>query len=232
MWIFVDKNNATVVANSGRSEYQGQLGHPPLEVAQANAAKETGLAAADLLPYPITEAAQADRLLAAWGGLLATVQDGQVTAVIVDPAWQPPAPAPDPLAALMAKVDANTEAVARNVASSPHDKRGMTDKDIGKLIIPKIKSNPAMTVDEALDEIVEMILAEIPGEPIIPTLWVERPRKSNPAETVYMGLGPSYLFEAIKRGYCPATTPMTWDSLVGLIVATPEEQIAAWLRSL
>ncbi|MBI4800623.1 MAG: hypothetical protein HY794_18185 [Desulfarculus sp.] len=150
----------------------------------------------------------------------------------LDPAWQPPAPPPDPLAALAEEVRLGAQAVARNIAASPHDKRGLTDKDIGKLIIPKIKANPGMTVDEALDEIVEMILAELPGEPIIPALWVERPRKSNPAETVYMGLGPSYLHEAIKRGYCPPDTPMTWASLVGLIAATPEKQIAAWLRSL
>lgn len=160
--------------------------------------------------------------LANLGALRAEIAGGMVTAVQVG---TPPPPPPDPLAELR-------EVVARNIGASPHDKRGLSDKDIGKLIIPKIKATPDMTAEDALDEIIEMILAELPGQPIIPALWVERPRKSNPAETVYMGLGPSYLYEAIKRGYCPPDTPMTWAGLVGLIVATPESQIAAWLRSL
>ena len=218
MWIFVDKISATVVANSGRTEYQGQLGHPPLEAALAAAAKETGLAAASLLPYAITEAALADRLLAAWGGLTATVQDGQVTALGVDPAWQPPAPPPDPIQEL-------AQVVARNVAASPHDRRFLVQKAIGKQAVAWIREHPACAAQEAEDYVMGLILAELPGEPVVPKLYWEH-------QGIPQGLAMSYLHEAIRRGYCPADTPLAWASLVGLIVATPGDQIDDWLRSL
>lgn len=138
--------------------------------------------------------------------------------VMVDPGWQPPAPPPDPIQQL-------TEVVERNVAASPHDKRFLTQKAIGKQAISWIKAHPACTPQETEDYIMGLILAEMPGQPVVPKLYWEFQGQPQ-------GLAMSYLYEAIQRGYCPPATPMAWASLVGLIVGTPESQIDAWLRSL
>ena len=141
--------------------------------------------------------------------------DGEIR---VDPAWQPPAPPPDPLAEL-------AQVVARNIAASPHDKRFLTQKAIGKQAISWIKGHPACTPQEAEDYVMGLVLAELPGQPVVPKLYWEH-------QGAPQGLAMSYLYEAIQRGYLPPATPLTWASLVGLIVGTPEKQIAAWLRSL
>ncbi|MBI4800144.1 MAG: hypothetical protein HY794_15740 [Desulfarculus sp.] len=145
--------------------------------------------------------------------------------VVADPAYQPPPPPPDPLAELRDEVVKSREVAARNIAASPHDKRFLTQKAIGKQAIAWIKAHPGCTPEEAEDYVVALVLAELPNEPLIPKLYWEH--KGTP-----QGLAMSYLHEATKRGYLPAGTPRTWASLVGLIVATPAEQIGAWLRSL
>lgn len=141
--------------------------------------------------------------------------EGRVT---IDPSWQPPAPPVDPLALL-------TQTIAENVASSPHDKRFMRQKEVGKKAITWIREHPTCTPDEAETYVMDLVLAAIPGQPVIPKLYFEY--KGQP-----QGLAMSYLYEAIQRGYCPAGTPMTWQSIVGLIVGTPEEMLADWLISL
>lgn len=167
-----------------------------------------------------------DRSLVGDAPLVATIQDGQVVAgsVTANPSWQPPAPTSPGNRVLEGLADL-AQVVAKNVAASPHDKRFLTQKEIGKEIISWVKANPDCTPDQAEDYIMPLILADLPGQPVVPKLyWVHQGAPH--------GLAMSYLFEAIKREYCPANTPMTWASLVGLIVATPESQIAAWLRSL
>jgi hypothetical protein len=136
------------------------------------------------------------------------------------------------LADMAAKVDKNTETIGKNVFASPHDKRFLKDKGLGKTILGWIKANPTCTAQEALVQVVRIVWAAMPNEPIIPRMWDEMPHPDIPDTTVYFGLGPSYLHEAIKRGYCPAETPMAWASLVALIVATTDEKIAIWLESL
>jgi hypothetical protein len=148
--------------------------------------------------------------------LAALVADESGVSVAAD--WRPPVPVPNPIALL-------TEAVAKNLAASPHDKRFLTQKAIGKQAIAWIKAHPTCSAQEAEDYIMEMILAELPGQPVVPKLYWEH-------LGVPQGLAMSYLHEAIQRGYVPADTPMSWQSLLVLILATPEEQIAAWLRSL
>lgn len=152
------------------------------------------------------------------GRLRGVIEDGQVVSVQLDPDWQPPATPADPIQEL-------TQVVRRNIAASPHDKRFLTQKAIGKQAIAWIKEHPACTPQEAEDYVMGLVGAELPGEPMVPKLYWEH-------QGAPQGLAMSYLHEAIKRGYLPAGTPLTWASLVGLIAATPEAQIAAWLRSL
>jgi hypothetical protein len=163
--------------------------------------------------------------------IVATIEDGQVVEVAIDPDYTPPAPAPDPVQALREDVAHLQQVVATTIPSSPHDRRYLTDKEIGKMLIPWLKANPSATVQQATDYVVPLILAELPGQPVIPPLYWEW---TDPAtqEVRAFGLGMSYLYEARVRGYCPPETPLTWEALVSLVVATPEEQIAAWLRSL
>ncbi len=152
--------------------------------------------------------------------------DGEL---VVDPAWTPPeAAAPLDLAAEIAELKG---VVAKNVPASPHDRRYLTDKEIGKTLIPWLKANPTATVQEATNHVMPLILAELPGQPVIPPLYWEW---TDPAtsEVYPCGLAMSYLYEARERGYCPPETPLTWEALVALVVATPEELIASWLRSL
>jgi hypothetical protein len=138
--------------------------------------------------------------------------------VVVDPSWQPPPPPIDQLALL-------TQTVAQNVGSSVHDKRFMRQKEVGKTAIAWIKAHPTCTPDEAEAYVMDLVLAAIPGEPVIPKLYFEY--KGTP-----QGLAMSYLYEVIQRGYMPEGTPIAWQSIVGLIVATPDDKIAEWLRSL
>jgi hypothetical protein len=154
--------------------------------------------------------------------------DGQV---VLDPAWVPPAP-PAPDTSILDGLAELTQIVAKNVAVSPHDKRFLADKGLGKTILGWIKANPTCTAQEALEQVARIVWAAIPNEPIIPRMWDEMPHPDISDTTIYFGLGPSYLHEAIKRAYCPAATPMAWASLVGLIVATPDDQLAIWLESL
>ena len=189
---------------------------PPLPLAsfQANHGPEIVLVPLEVDPFP---QAPLDRF---------SLVDGQVR---VDPAWSLPAtPAP---VDLRAEIAALKETVAKNVPASSHDKRYLTDKEVGKLLIPWLKAHPAATVAQATDYVVPLILAELPGQPVIPPLFWEW---TDPAsgQVLPFGLAMSYLYEARERGYCPAETPLTWEALVALVVATPEEQIAAWLRSL
>ncbi|MBI5521701.1 MAG: hypothetical protein HY910_03660 [Desulfarculus sp.] len=170
------------------------------------------------LAYITTDTAVYEAGLADLGRLRGVVEEGQVVGVQLDPAWEPPAPPADPFQEL-------TEVVRRNLAASPHDKRFLTQKAIGKQAIAWIKEHPACTPQEAEDYVMGLVQAELAGEPMVPKLYWEY-------QGVPQGLAMSYLHEAIKRGYLPAGTPLTWVSLTGLIVATPQEQIAAWLRSL
>lgn len=152
------------------------------------------------------------------GRLRGVVEGGQVVAMELDPDWRPPVPPPDPFLEL-------TQMVRRNIAASPHDKRFLVQKAIGKQAIAWIKQHPDCTPQEAEDQVMGLVQAELAGEPMVPKLYWEH-------QGAPQGLAMSYLHEAIRRGYLPADTPLTWASLVGLIVATPPEQIAAWLRSL
>lgn len=165
------------------------------------------------------------------GPLVATIEGGEVVSVAFDPDYVPPAPAPDPVQALREDVAHLQQVVATTIPSSPHDRRYLTDKELGKMLIPWLKANPSATVQQATNYVVPLILAELPGQPVIPPLYWEW---TDPAtqEVRAFGLGMSYLYEARVRGYCPPETPLTWEALVSLVVATPEEQIAAWLRSL
>jgi hypothetical protein len=202
------------------------LWDPPLDQALPQASAEHGIPAGEIMVYTTADPAEAEALLnAPLAALVPTVAGGQVTGVAVDPAWSPPAPPPDPLQALQADVARVEQVVAKTLPVSPHDRRFLTQKEIGKTIIPWIKANPDCTPEQAETQIVALILAELPGEPVVPKLYWEH-------EGQPQGLAMSYLYEAIKRGYCPPETPLTWASLVGLVVATPEEMIAAWLRSL
>jgi len=163
--------------------------------------------------------------------LVATIAGGAVVEVAIDPDYTPPAPTPDPVQALREDVAHLQQVVATTIPSSPHDRRYLTDKELGKMLIPWLKANPSATVQQATNYVVPLILAELPGQPVIPPLYWEW---TDPAtqEVRAFGLGMSYLYEARVRGYCPPETPLTWEALVSLVVATPEEQIAAWLRSL
>ncbi len=155
-------------------------------------------------------------------------EEGQLLGLSVDPEWAPPAPPVDPVQAGLAALEV---VVAKNVPASTHDRRYLTDKEIGKTLIPWLKAHPAATVQEATDQVMPLILAELPGQPVIPPLYWEW---TNPetSEVYPGGLAMSYLYEARERGYCPPETPLTWEALVALVVATPEELIASWLRSL
>ena len=172
-----------------------------------------------------------DLIRADLASLAASIENGQVVGVTVDPDYTPPPPAPDPVRALREDVAHLQQVVATTIPSSPHDRRYLTDKEIGKMLLPWLKANPSATVQQATDYVVPLILAELPGQPVIPPLYWEW---TDPAtqEVHSFGLGMSYLYEARVRGYCPPETPLTWEALVSLVVATPEEQIAAWLRSL
>lgn len=170
------------------------------------------------LAYITTETAVYEAGQDDLGRLRGVIEDGQVTRVEIDPTYQPPAPPPDRLAEL-------NEVVRRNLAASPHDRRFLTQKAIGKQAIAWIKEHPACTPQEAEEYVMGLVLAELPGEPMVPKLYWEH-------QGAPQGLAMSYLHEAVKRGYLPEGAPLTWASLTGLIAATPQEQIAAWLRSL
>ncbi|MFH1034301.1 MAG: hypothetical protein V1806_07315 [Pseudomonadota bacterium] len=187
---------------------------PPVAAFMANHGQEIILWPRETDPYPEVPLNR----------LTATIVEGLVTGLEVDPAWQPPAPAP-PEASVLDGLAELAEVVANNVAASPHDKRFLTQKAIGKQAIAWIKEHPACTAQEAEDHVMGLILAELPSQPVVPRLYWEH-------QGTAQGLAMSYLYEAIQRGYCPSDTPLAWASLVGLIVATPEAQIAAWLRSL
>lgn len=158
-------------------------------------------------------------------------EGGQVVGIEPDPDWTPPEPAQDPLAALKGDVARLEETVKKTIPVSPHDKRFLAQKEIGKTIIAWIKANPTCTPQEVEDRVMAQVLAELPGQPVVPKLYWEW---TDPAtgQTSPQGLAMSYCYEAVVRGYLPPEAPVTWPTLVQLIVATPEEQIAAWLRSL
>jgi hypothetical protein len=52
----------------------------------------------------------------------ATVQGGQIVGVVLDPAWRPPDPAPDPIATLTAKVE--------ELAAKIDDMKGSMDAQV------------------------------------------------------------------------------------------------------
>jgi len=232
MRLVVRGSTGTVVHRTPLTIMAGQMVMPSPEAAITTAAQATGLDPAELISWPAPDRQTAEALLLAdLASLVATIEGGEVVGVTINPDYTPPAPAPDPVQALRADVAHLKQVVATTIPSSPHDRRYLTDKEIGKMLIPWLKANPSATVQQATNYVVPLILAELPGQPVIPPLyweWIDPATQ----EVHSFGLGMSYLYEARVRGYCPPETPLTWEALVSLVVATPEEQIAAWLRSL
>ncbi len=226
MFFWINKGTGKVIEIPAMTMVNGVLASPSIEQCRAEVVNRLGIPATDLLPFQVLDLDTAESLNKPIEALVATLSaDGsQVLSISVDPAWQPPAPtAPD--TSLLDGLAELAQVVARNVAVSPHDRRFLMQKDIGKQAIKWIRQHPLCTPDEAEQYIMALVLAELPGQPVVPKLYWEY-------QGAAQGLAMSYLHEAIKRGYCPPTTPMSWESLVALIVATPESQIDAWLRSL
>lgn len=234
MWVFAQKVDGRVVYISGVvTGSQGQLLAQPYDACLAAALMvNPGLAAEDLTALQVQDLAEAKRIdQMPEAARLGVMSQGELTGVELDPAYAPPEPAQDPLAALKGDVARLEETVRKTIPVSPHDKRFLAQKEIGKTIIAWIKANPTCTPQEVEDHVMAQVLAELPGQPVVPKLYWEW---TDPAtgQTSPQGLAMSYCYEAVVRGYLPPEAPVSWPTLVQLIVATPEEQIAAWLRTL
>lgn len=150
--------------------------------------------------------------------LLATIVNGEVTGVAVDPAWQPPAPPPDPLAELVAKVD-------KLPAGTIHETRLRDQKEFLKLwAIPWVKANPQATPEDAAQAILAALRAEFPADPICIGVYAKDPDTGRED-----GLLMSYAESAHLAGLTP---DKSWQALRDLIVNTPEQQLREALRKL
>ncbi|MFZ5586151.1 MAG: hypothetical protein ACOZHQ_09500 [Thermodesulfobacteriota bacterium] len=139
-------------------------------------------------------------------------------AVIVNPAWTPPAPALDPvqvrLEALEAAVARQEQAVAANLLASPHDRRWLAQKERAKLFgIGWIKANPEASMEELEAAVIADLASQFSGEPLV----------------VSGGVILSYAVEAAARGYIPDGS---YESLRALVVAADADQIQAMLAAL
>lgn len=141
--------------------------------------------------------------------------DGQVVA---DPAWQPPAPPPDPLAELAAKVD-------RLPAGTIHETRMRDQKEFMKAFaIPWVKANPQATPVDAALAILAALWAEFPADPICIQVY-----EKDPVTGREDGLLMSYAESAHAAGLTPDPS---WQALRELILQAPEQQLREALRKL
>ncbi|MFH1058754.1 MAG: hypothetical protein V1797_08760 [Pseudomonadota bacterium] len=139
-------------------------------------------------------------------------------AVIVDPAYEPPEPQPDPvqvlLEALEQAVARQEQAVAANLLASPHDRRWLAQKERAKLFgVGWIKANPACG-QAGLETALAADLAQaFPDQPLV----------------VAAGVILSYAAEAHARGYI---ADPGFAALRDLIVASSEAELQAMLSVL
>lgn len=224
MWVFAQKTDGRVVYISGVViGSQGQLLPQPYDACLAAALiVNPGLAAENLATLQILDLADAKRIdQMPEAARLGVIEDEQLIGVELDPAYTPPADAPDLVAALAEKVqalsaavDRQEQAVAANLLVSPHDRRWLAQKERAKLFgIPWLREHPEAE-QEALEAAVLADLAEaFPAQPLV----------------VSGGVIMSYAAEAAARGYIPDAS---FASLKSLILASSEQQLQAMLAAL
>lgn len=209
MHLIVNKITGRVVDRTALNSVGGWVNYLSEDQALAQAAARTGLAPEALAAWPAPDREIAERLLRApLEALAATLAEGRVTDVTVDPAWTPPPIEPTELALLR-------EAVNRNLLASPHDRRWLEQKEEAKSEgIPWIKAHPAAGQAEAETAINGAIEAAFPGQPRVVS---------------GAGIIASYAAEAQARGVIPAAT---YEALRDFIAATPESQLHKLLAKL
>ncbi|MFH1033607.1 MAG: hypothetical protein V1806_03795 [Pseudomonadota bacterium] len=186
---------------------------PPLAAFVANHGPDIVLWPQEADPYPLVPLEM----------LTATISQGQVVEVTVDPAWQPPAPpAPDTsvqdsLADILARVDA--------IPVSDHSRRNEDQKEFIKTFgIPWVKANPEATPEEAVAAILEALRAEFPADPIVSLIYAK-----DEATGREDGLLMSYAKSAVKLGLIAEPT---WQALRALVVDASKQLLREALRKL
>ena len=151
------------------------------------------------------------------------IQEGAVSGIEADPSWtppvspDPPAPAPDMLAELAAKVD--------RLPISIHSTRAEDQKEFLKAFaIPWVKGHPEASAVDASLAIMAALRAEFPSDPIV-ILVYDKDLMSGREDGLLM----SYADSAHVAGLTP---DKSWQALRTLIVAAPEQQLREALRRL
>ncbi|MFZ5585467.1 MAG: hypothetical protein ACOZHQ_06015 [Thermodesulfobacteriota bacterium] len=129
----------------------------------------------------------------------------------VDPAWTPPAPAPDPVQTRLAALE---QTVAANILASPHDRRWLKQKERAKLFgISWLKAHPEASQAEFEAAVMADLAQAFLDEPLV----------------VGGGVILSYAAEAHARGYIPDPG---FAALRDLIVVSGDDQLQAMLAAL
>jgi len=144
--------------------------------------------------------------------LLATIVDGQVVGVTVDPDYVPPTPAPDPVQTRLAALEATLEQIPLN---TPHNRRWLAQKERVKAAgIAYIQSHPACAQAELEQALAADLAAGLPGQPLV----------VNPA-----GVIQSYAEAAQTQGFI---VEASFTALRDLVAASSAGQLQAMLQTL
>ncbi len=191
----------------------GQMTMPSAEAAMAAAVQATGLDPAELVSWPAPDRVTAEALLLAdLASLVATIVDGQVVGVVIDPDYTPPAPTPDPVQARLEALEATLEQLPLN---TPHNRRWLAQKDRVKATgIAYIQARPACEQAELEQALALDLAAGFPGEPLV----------VNPAGVIL-----SYADAAAAQGFIGQAS---FAALRDLVAASSPAQIQAMLQTL
>lgn len=176
-------------------------------------------------PWPPNQAVQND-FASRTGGLVyldqgsalgnnpvkATIVDGQVVEVAIDPDYVPPAPVPDPVQARLEALEATLERIPLN---TPHNRRWLAQKERVKAAgIAYIQAHPACAQVDLEQALAADLTAGFPGEPIV----VNAP-----------GVIQSYADTALAQGFIAEAS---FPALRDLVAASSPDQIQAMLQVL
>ena len=149
----------------------------------------------------------------------ASIVDGQVVSVVIDPDYTPPEPEPDPVQERLAALEATVKA---NVLASDHDKRWLRVKEFAKDVgVPWLKAHPTATEQELVDAVLAAAGADA-------ALGADE-TVSIAGEHLARWLLATYAVEAKRRGYIPVAS---FEALRDLVVAASDKQIKQMLAAL
>lgn len=153
-----------------------------------------------------------DLIRADLASLVASIDNGQVVGVSVDPDYVPSASVPDPVPARLEALEAAVERIPLN---TPHNRRWLAQKERVKAAgIAYIKANPGCAQAELEQALAAELAAGFPGEPLV----------VNPA-----GLVQSYAQAAWAQGFIAEAG---FIALRDLVAASGASDLQAMLQSL